>query len=593
MAGVRPVTAVIVVAVTLALAVRPPALAAGSAAIAVAASSLGWAAVLAVLEAARLGPSHTAWSITLDALDAPTIVTIAGLILTCGMSVRFAVMVRPIAVTRSRQPAFGAAAWMEMEAARRLFPATGTVVVGEAYRPDLDRSASGAFDPKVRATWGQGGRAPVLGFNLDFDSTHMMFFAGSGGYKTTSTVVPTALRYPGSMVVLDPAGEVGPLVITSRQARGRKVICLDPSCDVLQGFNPLAALLRSGRPEEDCIAFARLFITEAKGGKGGGSAEYFQSQSMNMLAGLLYLIVAGPDSTSTRSLAALREMIARPAKDVERALAAAVADPATPRFVRENLGPFVGMAEQTFSGVLSSVAKDTAWLSLPAYAAIVGGDDFDLTELAQGHLDIFVQIPGDTLRAFPGIGRVIIGSLMKAMVQADGHHANRVLFVLDEVDLLGYMSILEEARDRGRKYGITLMLMYQSLGQVEGHFGKEGAASWLEGCSFVSFAAIKSMDTAEAISQRCGDMTVEVAGSSSQSAPVFSKRDATAGQSLSAQGRRLILAHEVVQTMRADEQIVMVRGFPPLRCGRAIYFRRPEMVMAAGANRFARAAGST
>ena len=34
-----------------------------------------------------------------------------------------------------------------------------------------------------------------------------------------------------------------------------------------------------------------------------------------------------------------------------------------------------------------------------------------------------------------------------------------VLFVLDEVDLLGYMSALEEARDRGRKYGISLMLL--------------------------------------------------------------------------------------------------------------------------------------
>jgi hypothetical protein len=32
---------------------------------------------------------------------------------------------------------------------------------------------------------------PILAFNLEFDSTHMMFFAVSGGFKTTSTVVPT------------------------------------------------------------------------------------------------------------------------------------------------------------------------------------------------------------------------------------------------------------------------------------------------------------------------------------------------------------------------------------------------------------------
>jgi len=37
-----------------------------------------------------------------------------------------------------------------------------------------------------------------------------------------------------------------------------------------------------------------------------------------------------------------------------------------------------------------------------------------------------------------------------------------------------WMRVLEEARDRGRKYGTTLMLMYQSVGQLEKHFGCEG-----------------------------------------------------------------------------------------------------------------------
>jgi type IV secretion system protein VirD4 len=30
--------------------------------------------------------------------------------------------------------------------------------------------------------------------------------------------------------------------------------------------------------------------------------------------------------------------------------------------------------------------------------------------------------------------------------------------------------------------------------------------------------------------------------------------------------------------MRFDEQIVLVQNAPPLRCGRAIYFRRPDMM---------------
>ena len=48
------------------------------------------------------------------------------------------------------------------------------------------------------------------------------------------------------------------------------------------------------------------------------------------------------------------------------------------------------------------------------------------------------------------------------------------------------------------------------------------------------------------------------------------------------------MPHEVMQDMRADEQIVFVAGRPPLRCGRALYFRRKDMIGLVGPNRYAR-----
>lgn len=191
------------------------------------------------------------------------------------------------------------------------------------------------------------------------------------------------------------------------------------------------------------------------------------------------------------------------------------------------------------------------------------------------------------LRTYPGIGRVIIGSLISAMVQADGRHRARAVFCLDEVDLLGYMKLLEDARDRGRKYGVTLMLFYQSVGQLERHFGKDGATSWFEGAAFASYAAVKSLDTARDVSAKCGEYTVEMHGESRS-------LDASAGfwggkstVSMSAQRHPLILPHEVTQTMRADEQVIIVHGHPPLRCGRALYFRRSDMRDLVGMNRYA------
>ena len=38
--------------------------------------------------------------------------------------------------------------------------------------------------------------------------------------------------------------------------------------------------------------------------------------------------------------------------------------------------------------------------------------------------------------------------------------------------------------------------------------------------------------------------------------------------------------------MRADDQIVFVRGQRPIRCGRAMFFRRKEMRALVGVSRF-------
>ena len=504
---------------------------------------------------------------------------------------------------RARSAALGDARWLDMTEASKLFPPDGEVVIGEAYRPDHERRGHEAFEPGNKRTWGSGGKGQLLTYKLDFDSTHMLFFAGSGGYKTTSTVEPTALRYSGSMVVLDPAGEVGVLVGAVRQGMGRMVHKMDPAADGVSGCDVLEPIVGSTTLLTDAVAFARLMTAESPK-KTGGSEQYFEQQTLNLMTGLLVYVLVSKDCERDRKLSKLREFASLTEADLKQKIGAIVgscgkADDATVTdnadyrlFLKETLGPYVKMADQTFTGVASSVAKDTQWLSIPALRAMVCGSDFKVSQLPDGHLDVFIQMPGDLMKSYPGVCRTLIGSFMKAMEAARGTYAKRVLFVLDEVDLLGYMSLLEEARDRGRKYGITLMMMYQSVGQLEKHFGKEGATSWFEGCAFASYAAIKSRETAEQLSKQVGDVTVEVEGRSQSVSWMdglmsrHANQNARLTQSVSLQKRPLILPHEI-REMRADEQIIMVRGYPAVRAGRAIYFRRPEMLAGLGQSAFA------
>jgi type IV secretion system protein VirD4 len=43
---------------------------------------------------------------------------------------------------------------------------------------------------------------------------------------------------------------------------------------------------------------------------------------------------------------------------------------------------------------------------------------------------------------------------------------------------------------------------------------------------------------------------------------------------------------------RTDEAFVIIRGARPLRCGRAIYFRRPELEARIAVNRFNKTAAA-
>lgn len=544
----------------------------------------------ALREFGRLSPSVESgllsWDRALSYLDMVAVVGAVVGFMAVAVSARISTVV-PEPVKRAKRGTFGDADWLPMSAAGKLFPPDGEIVVGERYRVDKDIVHELPFDPDDPATWGKGGKAPLLTYSQDFDSTHMLFFAGSGGYKTTSNVVPTALRYTGPLICLDPSTEVAPMVLEHRtRVLGREVMVLDPTNPIM-GFNVLDGIEHSRQKEEDIVGIAHMLLSESVRFESSSGA-YFQNQAHNLLTGLLAHVMLSPEYAGRRNLRSLRQIVSEPEPSV-LAMLRDIQEHSQSAFIRETLGVFTNMTEQTFSGVYSTASKDTQWLSLDSYAALVCGNAFRSTDIVTGKKDVFLNIPASILRSYPGIGRVIIGSLINAMIQADGSFKRRALFMLDEVDLLGYMRLLEEARDRGRKYGISMMLLYQSLGQLERHFGRDGAVSWIDGCAFASYAAVKALDTARNISAQCGEMTVEVKGSSRNIGWDTKNSASRKSENVNYQRRPLIMPHEITQSMRKDEQIIIVQGHSPIRCGRAIYFRRKDMNEAAKANRIVKA----
>jgi type IV secretion system protein VirD4 len=475
----------------------------------------------------------------------------------------------------------GEANWMKLSEAERLFADAGGIVVGERYRVDRDSAAARRFRADDKDSWGSGGTAPLLCFDGSFGSSHGIVFAGSGGFKTTSVTIPTALKWVGSLIVLDPSNEVAPMVSQHREAAGRRIRILDPR-QPKTGFNALDWIGKFGVTKEEDIASVASWIMSESGRASGVRDDFFRASGLQLLTAMIAdVCLSGHTPAEQQTLRQVRANLSEPEPKLRQRLQD-IYDNSESDFVKENVAAFVNMTPETFSGVYANAIKETHWLSYQNYAALVSASAFSTDDIASGKTDVFINIDLKTLETHSGLARVIIGSFLNAIYNRDGDMEGRALFLLDEVARLGYMHILETARDAGRKYGITLTMIYQSIGQLrEAYGGRDASSKWFESASWISFAAINDPETADYISRRCGMTTVEI----DQVSRSYQSRGSSRTRSKQLAARPLIQPHEVLQ-MRSDEQIVFTAGNPPLRCGRAIWFRREDMKRCVGQNRF-------
>ena len=217
---------------------------------------------------------------------------------------------------------------------------------------------------------------------------------------------------------------------------------------------------------------------------------------------------------------------------------------------RDLAGTLMGLVPETFSGVYANADQATRWLSTRAFADLVSGNGFRTRDLCDGRLTVFVQVPLKVLReharARPGGGRRAAERGLRGRragqrprpvparrggpARADGR--------------------AEAARDAGRKYGLTLLLLYQSAGQLVEQWGKEGARAWHDSTSWRMYAAVQDPETARELSAVCGRHGV-VATSRGESTGTRGGLAATSSgrsESRSELGRALIGADEICRT---------------------------------------------
>ena len=515
------------------------------------------------------------------------------------------------AVKRGVTDNHGHSEWLPIRDAQKLFPGPdpihGGVVVGEAYRVDQDRRVAGVrFDPHHPKSWGRGGTAPLLIDPCTSGSGHSLVFAGTGGFKTTSAV-STALVWRGSSVILDPSTELGPMLDGALRRQHKRVVHIgipdgDSTRPAQTGFNVLG-WIDTAHPEAEThvhsvVSWIYDESAAAMPTTAPGRAEdpFFGKQGRNLVTCLLaHLIWCDPRHVEI-SLRTFVQAIARPEDDMLDLLAHISAESYSLMARRLAATLMNCRAEETFSGIFLNATKGVEWLFATAYSDLVSAGDFDPRELLIGNVTAFLNISLRTLETTPPIARVLVGALLNAVYMADGWTRGKVLFLLDEAARLGRMKALETARDTGRKYGVSLHMLFQSVGQMAEAWGHDGTRAWIDAAAWVGYAAIRAGGAGKDLSEQLGSHGVlawsegDNQGRHRQGGMALGSRSRGRNVNVHEIHRSLITAAELQQTVRDDEIIIVPASGPPIRCSRAIYFRRPEMVAQVATSRFASSA---
>lgn len=495
----------------------------------------------------------------------------------------------------------GHAQWRSMRDAMELFPGPdprhGGIVVGEAYRVDQDSVAHIRFKPRDRGTWGRGGTAPLLIDPCNEGSGQSIVFAGTGEFKTT-TAVSTVLHWTGSSVILDPSQELGPMLDSTLREQGKQVVHIgipndDETLPAVTGFNVLAWIdPASPEAEVHCRSVVSWAYDEGAANRGSKGEDPFFGAMGRELALCLLAHICWTAPAEDRTLVTLATAISIPEDDMLAVLRGIRVASRSP-MARRIAGTLMRcQAEDTWSGIFLNCVRGLSWLFTGAYADMVSGGTLDPKTLLNGRTTVFLNIGLRTLEHSPAIARVLVGSLLNTVYEADGQTNGRILFLLDEAARLGRLQALETARDIGRKYGVSLHLLMQSTGQLAEIWGRDGMRAWIDAASWIGYASVRAGGAGKDLAEQIGTHGVlaysegDNKGTSKPWGIALGSRNKGTNVNVHEIKRSLMAAAELQTDMREDEIVIVPSSGFPIRCGRAIYFRRPEMIAQVSNNRF-------
>ncbi len=424
------------------------------------------------------------------------------------------------------------------------------------------------------------------------DDRHQITIGGSRAGKGVSLIVPSLLTYEGSVLAIDPKGELAKLSAASRAKRLQQgTFTLDPFAVTGQrssNFNPLAEIKHHspdfpGRSWPHAIDDA-LMIADAMIIPSGNDSHWSDSAKALLQALILMTLLLKENErnlVTVRSLIMLKDrtVVAEAVDhggDKEKALFKLMELETEPfdGLVAGIGSAFLSMGEKERASILSSLRTQTAFLDSPALASTLQNSDFELADLKRKKTTVYLCLPASNMGTHSKWLRTIITLALRACERVPEAPALPVLFVLDEFAVLGHMQAIESAAGQMAGFGVKLWVILQDLSQLKHHY-KDSWETFFGNAAIATFHGVADMTTLEYLSKRLGTRSFNVATSTGARVNAVVAGNALENETVRAEP--LLATHEVELALARERgrMVVLFPGSHPLILQRAVYYKDP------------------
>ena len=395
---------------------------------------------------------------------------------------------------------------------------------------------------------------------------HALLFAPTGSGKGVGFVIPNLLYWKDSMVVHDIKLENYELTSGWRKKMGQEVYVWSPADPDgnTHCYNPIDWVSeKPGQMVDDVQKIANLIMPKK---------EFWENEARSLFVGIVLYLIA--DENKVKSFGEVVRTLR--SDDVVYNLAV-VLDTMGEKIhpvAYMNIAAFLQKADKERSGVISTANSNLELWSNPLIDTATASSDFNILEFKRKLTTVYVGLTPDNLKRLQPLMQVFYQQatefLSRKLPSDDEPYG--VMFMMDEFPTLGKMEQFMSGIAYFRGYHVRLFLIIQDTQQLKGIYEEPGMNSFLSNSTYrITFAA-NNYETAQLISQLCGNKTVEQV---SQNRPKFLDfNPASRSMSVSQTQRALLLPQEVINLPR-DEQILLIESSPPIKSDKIKYYLDP------------------